>query len=196
MIRSPADVLAPAGAAPSPNSAMRPSAKAIQPRSITRSASTILALPMTVSGWSKSSQCLSSCRGRKRCHVDDPVGDQVAYLVVVDDGDHGNARALLFVDQIHHDGAVDGIERRGRLVEQQDRQVGNKAARDVDALLLAAGKGRRRQRPQPLRNIETAAAGAGLLARLRARRAVRRSRVRPRRRWSATRGTARRNWLT
>jgi hypothetical protein len=40
---------------------------------------------------------------------------------------------------------VGRIERRRRLVEQQHRMVGDEAARDVDALLLAAGKGRRRQ---------------------------------------------------
>ena len=57
---------------------------------------------------------------------------------------------LLLGDQLDHHLAVAGIERGGRLVEQQDRMVGDEAARDVDALLLAAGEGRRRQRPQPL----------------------------------------------
>src|SRR5437667_11678883 len=33
--------------------------------------------------------------------------------------------------------------------------IGNEAACDIDALLLAAGEGRGRQSPKPLRNIET-----------------------------------------
>src|SRR5947208_1256306 len=49
MIRSPPASALPAGALLSPYPATRPSAKAIQPRSITRSARTILALPITVS---------------------------------------------------------------------------------------------------------------------------------------------------
>ena len=50
---------------------------------------------------------------------------------------------------------------------------GNEAVRDVDALLLAAREGRRRQRPQPLGNVEPPQQGAGLLARLGARHPVR-----------------------
>src|ERR1035438_522970 len=99
MIRSPAASSWPDGALPSPTPAMRPSAKAIQPRSITRSARTILALPMTVSDLVELISRLSSCRRRERYHVDDPVGDQMADFVVVDDCDHCNARAFLFIDQ-------------------------------------------------------------------------------------------------
>src|SRR5258708_38031828 len=100
MMRSPRASSLPAGASPSPNSAIRPLAKAIQPCSMTRSARTILALPMTVS------VCLcfislssfSSGRG-ERCHIDQPVGNQVAYLVVMNDGDHGDTGAVLLRDQ-------------------------------------------------------------------------------------------------
>ena len=81
------------------------------------------------------------------------------------------------LDQLDHDGAIGRVERGGRLVQQQDRQIGDEAARDVDALLLAAGEGRRRQRPQPLGNVEPAQQRAGLLARLRARDAVRDQRL-------------------
>ena len=81
---------------------------------------------------------LPSCGSGKRGHVDDAVGNQMADLVVMDDRDHRHALALLLGDQFDHDGAVGGIERGRRLVQQQDRQVGNEAARDVDALLLAA----------------------------------------------------------
>ena len=45
-----------------------------------------------------------------RGHVDDPVGDQMTYLVVVDDGDHRNARAFLFIDHIDNDGAIGCIQ--------------------------------------------------------------------------------------
>src|SRR5277367_6811550 len=111
MIRSPAASSWPEGALPSPTPAMRPSAKAIQERSITRSASTILALPMTVSELVELICRLSSCRRRERRHVDDSVGDQMADFIVVDDCDQRNARALLFIDQMHHDIAIGGIER-------------------------------------------------------------------------------------
>jgi hypothetical protein len=61
----------------------------------------------------------------------------------VEDADQRGAARQCLVDQSDHDGAVVGVERGGRLVEQQDRIVGDEAARDVDALLLAAGEGRR-----------------------------------------------------
>jgi hypothetical protein len=48
---------------------------------------------------------LPSCRGGKRCNINDPVGDQMTDLIVMDNGDDGNTRALLFVDQIYHKGA-------------------------------------------------------------------------------------------
>src|SRR5258706_2692836 len=137
MIRSPPASSLADGIWPSPNSAMRPSAKAIQPRSITRSGRTILALPSTVSDPVEVISSLPSCRGCKRCYVDDPVGDQMTDLIIVDARDHGNARALLFIDQFDHHGTIGRIERSGRLVQQQDRQIGNKTTRNVDALLLA-----------------------------------------------------------
>ena len=92
--------------------------------------------------------------------------------------------------------AVGRIERGRRLVEQQHRMIGDEAARDIDALLLAAREGRGRQGPQPLRQIEP-----------REQRACPVARASPRRRRGstsgsattssvATRGTVRRNWLT
>ena len=53
---------------------------------------------------------LPSCRGGKRCHVDDPVGDQMAYFVVMDDGDHRHALALLLRNQFDDDGAVGRVQ--------------------------------------------------------------------------------------
>jgi len=47
----------------------------------------------------------------------------------MDDGDHGDAAALLLVDQFYHDRPVGGIERCGRL-----------AAGLIDRGTLAAGK--------------------------------------------------------
>ena len=82
------------------------------------------------------------------------------------DRDHGNAGAFLLVDQTDHHLAIGRIERCGRLIQQQDRMIGNEAARDIDALLLTAGEGRGRQRPQPLRNIETLQQLSRLPARL------------------------------
>src|SRR5262249_36179436 len=104
MTRSPAASSLPEGALPSPISAMSPSAQAIHPCSITRSARTILALPIKVSDLvAVISKHLSSCGGGKRCHVNDTVSDARADLVVMNDRDHGDACALLLVDQFDHD---------------------------------------------------------------------------------------------
>src|SRR5438876_4210958 len=100
MIRSPPASSLARGAVPSPNSAMRPFAKAIQSRSMTRSASTIRALPMAVSDLvAVISRHLPSCSSGKRGHVDDPVGDQMPDLIVMHDGDQGHAPAFLLIDQ-------------------------------------------------------------------------------------------------
>src|SRR5438876_12195105 len=108
MIRSPPASALPAGALLSPYPATRPSAKAIQPRSITRSARTILALPITVSDLvevisvvflhaAAANDITSTTRSAIRRRISS----------VVDNGGNGNTRALLFVDQIGHDGAID-----------------------------------------------------------------------------------------
>jgi hypothetical protein len=34
----------------------------------------------------------------------------MANLIVMDDGEDGNTRPLLFIDQVYHDGAVGGIQ--------------------------------------------------------------------------------------
>jgi hypothetical protein len=53
---------------------------------------------------------LSLCRGCKRGHIDDSVGDQTSYLIVMDNGDHGHARPFLLTDQFDHDGPIGSIE--------------------------------------------------------------------------------------
>src|SRR5260370_8073420 len=104
---------------------MRPSAKATQPRSITRSASTIRALPMTVSVLVAfiSSVFLhaASCRRGKGGDVDDPVCDQSPDLIVMHDRNHGHARPLLLVDQANNHLAVGGVPRSGRLIQPPHR---------------------------------------------------------------------------
>ena len=67
---------------------------------------------------------LPSCGSGERCDIDDPVGDQMAYLIVMDDGDHGDTLAFLLVDQFDHHGAIGCVERSGRFIQQQDRQIG------------------------------------------------------------------------
>ena len=57
---------------------------------------------------------------------------------MADDGD-----AVFLVDaaqRVHHDGRVAQIERRDRLVGEQDLRLLHERARDRDALLLAAGQ--------------------------------------------------------
>src|SRR5215475_7219091 len=116
MTRSPAASSLPEGALPSPISAMRPSTQATHPCLITRSARTILALPIKISDLVAAiSNRLSSCGGGERCYVDDTVRDAPADLVVMNDCDHGDARTLLLVDQLDHDLAVGGIQRCRRL---------------------------------------------------------------------------------
>ena len=157
MTRSPPASSLPAGALPSPNSAMRPSANAIQPRSITRSARTILALPRTVSD---SVEFISSIflHAAAANDVTSTIRSAIRWRISSSWTIATMATPWRFfsIDQLDHDGAVGRIERGGRLVQQQDRQIGDEAARDVDALLLAAGEGRGRQRPQPLGNVEPA----------------------------------------
>ncbi len=99
-------------------------------------------------------------------------------IIIVHDGDDGDAAPLFFRDQLDHGGAVGGIERSGRLVEQQDRPLGQKAARDVDALLLAAREGDRRDLPQALRNGQAMQQRRRLGARLRARSLIDHQRLR------------------
>ena len=107
------------------------------------------------------------------------------------------AAPLLLGDQVDHHRAVGGVERGGRLVEQQDRQVRQKAARDVDALLLAAGEGRRRQAPQRARGMLSRAQQLGrALARAASRRGAVATSGSATMSIAGTRGTARRNWLT
>src|ERR1041385_7503877 len=135
MRRSPARSSAGPGGRPSPSSAMRPSALATQPRSITASASTTRALARM-----KSDLLLIASSGTVRREPRDvyhSVGGARAHVVVVHDTRNRGAALLLFRDEIHHDRTIDRVERGGRLVEQQDRQVGQEAARDVDPLLLA-----------------------------------------------------------
>ena len=42
----------------------------------------------------------------------------MADLVVMDDGDHGDASAFLLIDQFDHDRAIGRVERSGRLVQR------------------------------------------------------------------------------
>src|SRR5258708_39473854 len=134
MIRSPPASALPAGALPSPYPVTRPSEKAIQPSSITRSARTILALPITVSDLVE----VISGVFLHAAAANDVTSTIRTDLIVVDNGDDGNTRALLLVDQIHYDRAIGGIERSRRLVQQEDRPIGNEAVRNIDPLLLAA----------------------------------------------------------
>src|SRR6059036_3028162 len=142
MIRSPPASSLPAGALPSPNSAMRPPAKATQPRSITRSASTMRALPRMVSCFEviSHSSFMPLCRGGKRCHVDDPVSDQMANFIAMDDRCHRNALTLLLFNQLDDDRAIGRVERGRGFIQQQNRQVGDETMRNVHPLLFAAGE--------------------------------------------------------
>ena len=64
------------------------------------------------------------------------------------------------------------IERRGRFVQQQHRMAADEAAREVHPLLLAAGKGRRRQSMQPAWDVQSQQQRGGAAASLVLRRAA------------------------
>ena len=57
-------------------------------------------------------------------------------------------------DQRNHRVAIDSVERGGRFVENQEIVLAREAAGDVDPLLLAARKGRGRQGPEVVGQVE------------------------------------------
>src|SRR5262249_26949157 len=121
------------GGVPSPSSTISPFATATQPRSITRSASTMRAFDSTRS----EPVMIPSGHCGETGDVDDGIADRAADVVIVHDRHHRRTTPLLFRDEIDHHRAIAGVERGGRLVEQQDRQIAQESARDVDPLLLA-----------------------------------------------------------
>src|SRR5687768_15110467 len=96
-----------------------------------------------------------SCRSSgEACHVDDTARDVCADVFIVENTDQRRTPSLLLLDELDDDGAIGGVERSGRLIEQQNGDVGNKAARNVDALLFAARKRSRRQAPHPFGHVQ------------------------------------------
>ena len=96
--------------------------------------------------------------------IDHVVGEAIAKRLIVEyRNDRGTGR-LALLDQFDNGFAVLLIERCGRLVEQQYRLFGHEAAGNVHALLLAAGKCCRRQRPETLGHAQVAEQGHGPIA--------------------------------
>src|SRR5262249_5613503 len=81
--------------------------------------------------------------------------DTSANILVVENPHDRCAARLGLADQGDHRSAVLGIERRGRLVKEQDWRLRDEAARNVHALLLTAGEGGRSEGPEPLRHIQS-----------------------------------------
>ena len=71
------------------------------------------------------------------------VGDVAGKAHLVGDDDHGHAVIGELAHHAEHVADQLGIERRGRLVEQDRLRLHRERARDRDALLLAAGELRR-----------------------------------------------------
>ena len=71
-------------------------------------------------------------------HEDDPVRDLPGERHLMRDDDAGHPARRECADRIEHLAHQLGIERRGRLVEQNDRRLHRDRAGDRDALLLAA----------------------------------------------------------
>src|SRR5215475_240549 len=140
------------GASPSPNSAMMQPLIASHPRSMTWSASTKRALARIKS---EHFSVMAPSRGcSKAGDINDGIGDAVADVGIVHDGDDAGAAALALGNQIDHACGTDGVQRGGWLVEQQNGQIRQEAARDVDALLFATRERRGRKRPQSWRDIK------------------------------------------
>src|SRR5262249_14899100 len=110
--------------------------------------------------------------------INDGIGDAIADIGIVHDGDDAGAAALALGNQINHACGTDGVQRGGWLVEQQNWQIRQEAARDIHALLFAAREPRRRKRQQSLRDIKPAEQVARMLARLLSSQAVRDERLR------------------
>ncbi|MNC73951.1 hypothetical protein D3C76_1301310 [compost metagenome] len=68
--------------------------------------------------------------------------------------DDGCATLFGLFDQVHHRRAVAAVEGGGRLVQQQDGVILDKATGDIHPLLLTTGEGRRGQLPQALWHVE------------------------------------------
>ena len=71
----------------------------------------------------------------------DPIGHLHRFIDVVTDEQNGLAQALLHAQKfVLDDLAIDGIERRKRLVHQQHRRIHGERTGDPDALRLSPGK--------------------------------------------------------
>ena len=99
--------------------------------------------------------------GPRTGKIERPGRHLLARRRVMEDADDGRALRPRLLDHLEHAGPVGRIERGRRLVEQQDRRSGGKAAGDIDPLLLAAGEGDRRQVPEGLRNGQALEQPAG-----------------------------------
>src|SRR5688572_5848929 len=78
---------------------------------------------------------------RALAHTDDAIAIVACGLQEMQVGDHGDAVLLVDAAQgVHDDGGVTQIERRDRLVRQQDLRLLHERARDRHALLLTAGE--------------------------------------------------------
>ncbi len=93
-------------------------------------------------------------RQRRARERQGPRRHLVARRRIMEDADDRRAGGARLRDHRQHPLAIGRIERGGRLVQQQDRRAGGKAAGDIDPLLLAAGEGDGRQMPEPRRNGE------------------------------------------
>ena len=98
----------------------------------------------SVAGFSNTSRGGRGLLDAALVHHDDEVGERQRLVLAVRDMDEGDAELLLQAAQLGaHPHAQERVERRQRLVEQQDLRIGDQRARQRDALLLAARQLRR-----------------------------------------------------
>ena len=115
----------------------------------------------SVAGWLKMSRGVPACSIRPLFITTIEIGQRHRLVLAVGDVDEGDAELLLQPLQLGaHLDAQERVERRQRLVEQQDLRLGDQRARERDALLLAA----RQLRRQPLRRSRPWRRGAACRA--------------------------------
>ena len=98
----------------------------------------------SVAGFSNSSRGVRDLLDAALVHHHDLIGERQRLVLAVRDVDEGNVELLLEPAKLGpHPDPQERVERRERLVEQQDLRIGDERARERDALLLAARQLRR-----------------------------------------------------
>jgi hypothetical protein len=89
-------------------------------------------------------------------HHDHSVGEDAHGVDVVEHTEHCGSTRREVGEDVEHSDSIRRVERRYRLVEQQQTRRLNDASRKIDPLFLPAGKQRRIRRPERLIDVDPA----------------------------------------